>query len=39
MYITLAQREKCELFTADDRLLRTLGGQAQFAFVRHIATY
>jgi predicted nucleic acid-binding protein len=39
MYITLAQREKCEFFTADDRLIRTLQGQARFAFVRSIATY
>jgi predicted nucleic acid-binding protein len=39
MYINLAQREKCEFFTADDRLLRALHGQARFAFVRSIANY
>jgi predicted nucleic acid-binding protein len=39
MYVTLAQREKCEFFTTDDRLIRTLQGQGRFAFVRSIATY
>ena len=39
MYMKLAQREKCEFFTADDRLLRTVQGHAKFAFVRSIATY
>ena len=39
MYINLAEREKCEFFTGDDRLIRILQGQARFAFVRSIATY
>jgi predicted nucleic acid-binding protein len=39
MYLCLAQREKCEFFTADDRLIRTLQGQTRFTFVRSISTY
>jgi predicted nucleic acid-binding protein len=39
MYVGLAEREKCEFFTADDRLIRILQGQTQFAFVRSIASY
>jgi predicted nucleic acid-binding protein len=39
MYLRLAEREKCEFFTADDRLIRILQGQLRFAFVRYIATY
>lgn len=31
VYVTLAEREKCELLTADDRLVRTL--RSQFPFV------
>jgi predicted nucleic acid-binding protein len=38
MYVGLAEREKCDFFTADDRLIRILQGQARFAFVRSIAT-
>lgn len=39
MYVGLAEREKCEFFTADDRLIRILQRQARFSFVRPIATY
>jgi predicted nucleic acid-binding protein len=39
MYLCLALREKCEFFTADDRLIRTLQGHTRFAFVRSISTY
>jgi predicted nucleic acid-binding protein len=39
MYLALALREKCEFFTADDRLIRILQGQPQFSFVRSISTY
>jgi predicted nucleic acid-binding protein len=36
MYVVLADREKCELITADKRLVRNL--QNRFPFVRSIAT-
>jgi predicted nucleic acid-binding protein len=31
LYVALAEREKCELITADDRLVKTL--QPQFPFI------
>ncbi len=37
LYVALAEREGCELLTADDRLVRTL--QATFAFIRSLATW
>ncbi len=36
LYVALAEREGCELITADDRLLRNL--QAQFPFIVSLAT-
>jgi predicted nucleic acid-binding protein len=30
IYVALAEREKCQLVTADDRLLKNLGGQFPF---------
>jgi predicted nucleic acid-binding protein len=39
MYVGLAEREKCEFFTADDRLIRIFQGQSRFDFVRSISTY
>jgi predicted nucleic acid-binding protein len=36
-YVALAEREDCELATADDRLIRNL--QATFAFIRHLSTF
>jgi predicted nucleic acid-binding protein len=37
LYVRLAEREQCELITADDKLIRNI--QAQYPFVRSIATY
>jgi predicted nucleic acid-binding protein len=37
IYVALAEREHCELATADDRLIKNL--QTQFPFVRHISTF
>lgn len=37
LYIALAERESCELLTADDKLIRTL--QATFPFIRHLQTF
>jgi predicted nucleic acid-binding protein len=37
MYVVLADREKCELVTADQRLVGNL--QNRFPFVRSIATF
>ena len=31
LYVALAEQEKCDLVTADDRLVRTL--QSQFPFI------
>ena len=36
LYVALAEREGCELLTADDRLVRTL--QPTFAFITSLAT-
>ena len=35
LYVALAEREGCELLTADDRLVRTL--QPTFAFITSLA--
>ncbi len=37
LYVRLAEREQCDLITADDKLVRNL--QAQYPFVRSIATF
>src|SRR5438128_2606920 len=37
LYVALAEQEKCELATADDRLVNSL--QAQFPFIRHLSTF
>jgi predicted nucleic acid-binding protein len=37
IYVALAEREGCELATADDRIIRNL--QAQFPFIRHLSTF
>src|SRR6516225_67688 len=34
LYVALAELEKCELVTADDKLIKNL--QAKFPFVRHL---
>ncbi|MFO0966481.1 MAG: type II toxin-antitoxin system VapC family toxin [Gemmataceae bacterium] len=36
LYVALAEREKCELVTADDKLVKTL--QQGFPFIRHLST-
>lgn len=36
LYVALAEREGCELVTADDRLIRNLG--PSFAFIKSIST-
>jgi predicted nucleic acid-binding protein len=37
VYVALAEREKCEFITADNRLVNNL--QAAFPFIIHISTY
>ena len=37
LYVALAEQEKCELATADDRLIKNL--QVQFPFIRHLSTF
>jgi predicted nucleic acid-binding protein len=37
LYVALAEQEKCELATADDRLVNNL--QVQFPFIRHLSTF
>ena len=37
LYVALAELEKCELITADDKLIKNL--QAKFPFVRHLSTF
>jgi predicted nucleic acid-binding protein len=37
LYVALAEREKCELATADDKLVKNL--QPQFPFIRHLSTF
>jgi len=36
LYVSLAEREKCELVTADDKLVKNLG--KQFPFIRLLAS-
>ena len=37
LHVALAEQEKCELVTADDRLVKNL--QAQFPFIRPLASF
>jgi predicted nucleic acid-binding protein len=37
LYVALAEREKCELITADDRLVKNL--QAKFPFILHLSSF
>jgi len=37
LYIALAEQERCELVTADDKLVKML--QSQFPFIKHISTF
>ncbi len=37
IYVALAERENCELASADDRSVKNL--QAQFPFIRHLSTF
>jgi predicted nucleic acid-binding protein len=37
VYVALAEREKCEFVTADDKLVKNL--QAQFPFVQHLSVF
>lgn len=37
LYVALAEQEKCELVTADDKLIKNL--QAQFPFIRPLASF
>ena len=37
LYVALAEREQCELATADDKLVKNL--QPQFPFIRHLSTF
>ena len=37
LYVALAEREQCELVTADDRSVNNL--QSQFPFVRHLSSF
>ena len=37
LYVALAEQEKCELVTADDKLVKNL--QAQFSFIRPLASF
>lgn len=37
IYVALAEREKCEIVTADDRLINSL--QATFPFIVHLSTF
>jgi predicted nucleic acid-binding protein len=37
LYVALAERERCELLTADDRLVRSL--QPIFSFIRSLAAW
>ncbi|MBI3411487.1 MAG: type II toxin-antitoxin system VapC family toxin [Planctomycetes bacterium] len=36
LYVALAERERCEIITADDKLLKNLG--AQFPFIISLAS-
>src|SRR5216683_4353085 len=37
LYVALAEREHCELATADDKLVKNL--QPQFPFIKHLSTF
>lgn len=37
LYIALAERESCELVTADDKLVRNL--QPSFSFIKHLSSF
>src|SRR5262245_4889003 len=37
IYVALAERENCELATADDRIIKNL--QSRFSFIRHLSTF
>ena len=37
LYVALAEKEKCEFVTADDKLVKNL--QSQFPFIKHISTF
>ena len=37
LYVALAEREQCELATADDKLVKNL--QPQFPFIKHLSTF
>jgi predicted nucleic acid-binding protein len=37
VYVALAEREHCELATADDRIIKNL--QSAFPFIRHLSTF
>jgi predicted nucleic acid-binding protein len=37
IHVALAERETCELVTADDKLIKNL--QAKFPFIRHLSTF
>ncbi len=37
LYVALAEQEKCELVTVDDKLVRNL--QVQFPFIKHLSTF
>lgn len=37
LYVALAEQEKCEFVTADDKLVNNV--QKQFPFVRHLSTF
>jgi predicted nucleic acid-binding protein len=37
LYVALAELEKCDLVTADDKLVKNL--QNQFPFIKHISTF
>jgi predicted nucleic acid-binding protein len=37
IYVALAEREICELVTADDKLVKNL--QAKYPFIRHLSTF
>jgi predicted nucleic acid-binding protein len=37
LYVALAERENCELATADDKIIKNL--QGKFPFIRHLASF
>jgi predicted nucleic acid-binding protein len=36
LYVAVAEQEKCDLITADDKMIKNL--QGQFPFIKHLAT-